>query len=135
MSIENLKTFDPFADVDEENGGKNNAKTENYVHIRIQQRNGRKTLTTCQGLPDKYDQKKILKRMKKIYACNGNIVKDDEMGEVIQLQGDQRKDVYDFLTKPKPPKELVKAAEDEDSFKKLRGYGMAMKVKVKVHGF
>lgn len=65
-------------------------------------------------------------------ACNGNIVKDDEMGEVIQLQGDQRKDVYDFLTKPKPPKELVKAAEEEDSFKKLRGYGMAMKVKVKV---
>ncbi|KAJ5538017.1 protein translation factor SUI1 [Penicillium frequentans] len=118
MSIENLKTFDPFADVDEENGGKNNAKTENYVHIRIQQRNGRKTLTTCQGLPDKYDQKKILKRMKKIYACNGNIVKDDEMGEVIQLQGDQ-----------------LKAAEEEDSFKKLRGYGMAMKVKVKVHGF
>lgn len=54
------------------------------------------------------------------------------MGEVIQLQGDQRKDVYDFLTKPKPPKELVKAAEEEDSFKKLRGYGMAMKVKVKV---
>jgi len=70
MSIENLKTFDPFADVDEENGGKNNAKTENYVHIRIQQRNGRKTLTTCQGLPDKYDQKKILKRMKKIYGLS-----------------------------------------------------------------
>jgi hypothetical protein len=31
-------------------------------------------------------------------ACNGTIVVDSEMGEVIQLQGDQRKDVQEFLT-------------------------------------
>lgn len=31
-------------------------------------------------------------------ACNGTIVIDTEMGEVIQLQGDQRKDVQEFLT-------------------------------------
>jgi hypothetical protein len=30
-------------------------------------------------------------------ACNGTIVADSEMGEVIQLQGDQRKDVQEFL--------------------------------------
>ena len=30
-------------------------------------------------------------------ACNGTIVNDSEMGEVIQLQGDQRKDVQEFL--------------------------------------
>ena len=30
-------------------------------------------------------------------ACNGTIVHDTEMGEVIQLQGDQRKDVQEFL--------------------------------------
>ena len=30
-------------------------------------------------------------------ACNGTIVNDTEMGEVIQLQGDQRKDVQEFL--------------------------------------
>ncbi len=30
-------------------------------------------------------------------ACNGTTVHDSEMGEVIQLQGDQRKDVHDFL--------------------------------------
>ena len=28
---------------------------------------------------------------------SGTIVKDSEMGEVIQLQGDQRKDVREFL--------------------------------------
>jgi translation initiation factor 1 len=33
----------------------------NYVHIRIQQRNGRKSLTTVQGLANDLDLKKILK--------------------------------------------------------------------------
>ena len=39
-------------------------------------------------------------------ACNGTIVNDTEMGEVIQLQGDQRKDVQDFLTDKKEGLEL-----------------------------
>lgn len=65
------------------------------------ERNGRKTLTTVQGLPKKFDQKKILKVIKKKFACNGTIVSDVEMGEVVQLQGDQRKDVQDFLTDKK----------------------------------
>ena len=54
-----------------------------------------------QGLPKKFDQKKILKVIKKKFACNGTIVSDVEMGEVVQLQGDQRKDVQDFLTDKK----------------------------------
>ncbi|KAJ6178459.1 Eukaryotic translation initiation factor SUI1 [Penicillium mononematosum] len=99
MSIENLKTFDPFAEADEDTG--ETKQSQNYIHIRIQQRNGRKTLTTVQGLPKKFDQKKILKVIKKKFACNGTIVSDTEMGEVIQLQGDQRKDVQEFLTDKK----------------------------------
>ena len=39
--------------------------------------------------------------IKKKFACNGTIVTDAEMGEVVQLQGDQRKDVQDFLTDKK----------------------------------
>ena len=93
------------------------------------ERNGRKTLTTVQGLPKKFDQKKILKVIKKKFgklaclysrtavavetktntvgiACNGTIVVDSEMGEVIQLQGDQRKDVQEFLTDKKEGLEL-----------------------------
>jgi len=54
-------------------------------------------LTTVQGIPTKFDQKKILKVIKKKFACNGTIVNDEKMGEVIQLQGDQRKDVEKFL--------------------------------------
>jgi translation initiation factor 1 len=65
--------------------------------LNAAERNGRKTLTTVQGLPKKFDQKKILKVIKKKFACNGTIVVDTEMGEVIQLQGDQRKDVQEFL--------------------------------------
>ncbi|KAK5190394.1 Eukaryotic translation initiation factor eIF-1 [Exophiala xenobiotica] len=94
-TIQNLKTFDPFAEADDDTGEAK--QTQNYIHIRIQQRNGRKTLTTVQGLPKKFDQKKILKVIKKKFACNGTIVADSEMGEVIQLQGDQRKDVQEFL--------------------------------------
>ncbi|KFY50486.1 hypothetical protein V496_09329 [Pseudogymnoascus sp. VKM F-4515 (FW-2607)] len=104
MSIENLKTFDPFAEADEDTG--ETKQSQNYIHIRIQQRNGRKTLTTVQGLPKKFDQKKILKVIKKKFACNGTIVTDNEMGEVIQLQGDQRKDVQEFLTDKKEGLEL-----------------------------
>jgi translation initiation factor 1 len=83
-------------------------------------------LTTVQGLPKKFDQKKILKVIKKKFgmsllqslaittryrvnivpACNGTIVADSEMGEVIQLQGDQRKDVQEFLTDKKEGLEL-----------------------------
>lgn len=58
MNIQNLSSYDPFADLggDESKQGAANSdvkkqQQQNYVHIRIQQRNGRKTLTTLQGLP------------------------------------------------------------------------------------
>jgi translation initiation factor 1 (eIF-1/SUI1) len=43
---------DPFADEGDPLGSSNDVGSQqNYIHIRIQQRNGRKTLTTLQGLP------------------------------------------------------------------------------------
>jgi len=92
--IQNLKEFDPFADVQ----GGSTLTDEAKIHIRIQQRNGRKTLTTVQGLDDKYDKKFILKSCKKEFACNGTVVCHDQYGEVIQLQGDQRDRIANFLT-------------------------------------
>lgn len=88
-----LTSADPFADT-----GDDDSQPTNYIHIRIQQRNGRKTLTTVQGLPSEYDSKRILKVLKKDFGCNGNVVKDEELGDVIQLQGDQRAKVLEFLT-------------------------------------
>jgi translation initiation factor 1 len=59
------------------------------------------------------DQKRILKAFKKDFACNGNIVQDDDMGEVIQLQGDHRVKVQQFLMSQE----------------------IASKEKIKIHGF
>ncbi|PWN23794.1 putative translation initiation factor SUI1 [Microstroma glucosiphilum] len=117
MNIQNLSSYDPFADtgedhvaaVDADSDEKKQAKTqERYVHIRIQQRNGRKTLTTLQGLPKGYDLKKLLKAFKKEFACNGTLVDDEELGQVIQLQGDQRQKVSSFLIEDGIPKQDVK---------------------------
>ncbi|KAF5728378.1 protein translation factor SUI1 2-like isoform X2 [Tripterygium wilfordii] len=87
--------FDPFADAKSEDSGA--AGSKEYVHIRIQQRNGRKSLTTVQGLKKEYSYNKILKDLKKEFCCNGTVVQDPELGQVIQLQGDQRKNVSTFL--------------------------------------
>lgn len=53
-NIENLKGFDPFADAAK---GDDEGVQDGLVHVRIQQRNGRKTLTTVQGLSAEYDLK------------------------------------------------------------------------------
>ncbi|KDQ60757.1 hypothetical protein JAAARDRAFT_31728 [Jaapia argillacea MUCL 33604] len=109
MSVQNLNTFDPFADEGDVLGNTNDVGSQqNYIHIRIQQRNGRKTLTTLQGLPKEYDQKKLLKAFKKEFACNGTLVEDEEMGQVIQLQGDQRLKISNFLTEEGIPKATIK---------------------------
>ncbi|KAF3930222.1 hypothetical protein ABW20_dc0103828 [Dactylellina cionopaga] len=83
---------DPFADT-----GGEDSQQDTPIHIRIQQRNGRKTLTTVQGLPKDIDPKRILKELKKTFATNGNVVQDPLLGEVIQFQGDQRNKIADFL--------------------------------------
>ena len=70
---------------------------KHVIHVRVQQRNGRKTLTTVQGLPVDLDQKKMVKYFKKEFACNGTIVKDEDDMEIIQLSGDQREKIKIFL--------------------------------------
>jgi len=47
------------------------------------------------------------------FACNGTVVDHPEYGEVIQLQGDQRKVISDFLLQT----------------------GLAKKDQIKMHGF
>ncbi|KAL7283445.1 LOW QUALITY PROTEIN: hypothetical protein ACG7TL_002876 [Trametes sanguinea] len=116
--MSNLNTFDPFADEGDPLGSTQDVGSQqNYIHIRIQQRNGRKTLTTLQGLPKgsvdlpqfgQYDLKKLLKAFKKEFACNGTLVDDEEAGQVIQLQGDQRLKISNFLVEEGIPKASIK---------------------------
>lgn len=55
-------------------------------------------LTLVQGLPEDLDLKKILRACRKNFHCNGALVPDKEKGsEVIQLQGDQRHILREFL--------------------------------------
>ncbi|KAK8869533.1 translation initiation factor SUI1 [Kwoniella newhampshirensis] len=113
--VENLgPAFDPFAPVNDTPSIEKAVGSKNdKIHIRLQQRNGRKTLTTVQGIPKKFNHTKILKAMKKEFACNGTVVKPEEAngeddspapagpkpnhGDVLQLQGDQRVAVKEFL--------------------------------------
>ncbi|CAE7266722.1 SUI1A [Symbiodinium pilosum] len=98
-----------FWDWDELPGipGKDDAKT-NKVHIRMQQRNGRKSWTTVAGFPEKVrlpksgnvlqvDFEKILRALKKTFKTNGVLVDGGDHGRVMQLQGDIRKEVAEFL--------------------------------------
>lgn len=110
MEIQNLQSHDAF---DEANTNQEGGTQSTLIHIRIQQRSGRKTLTTVQGISEDYDLKKITKAFKKEFACNGCVVDHPEYGQVIQLQGDQRNHVCTFLTM----------------------CGLAAEEQLKVHGF
>merc|ERR550514_679272 len=68
------------------------------VHVHAQQRKGRKSTTSIHGLSKNLDKKKILKTLMKKFCCNGWVVESEKTGKVLQLQGDQRKNVQLFLT-------------------------------------
>ena len=70
-------------------------------------------MTTLQGLPKEINSKRLLKEVKKQFACNGTVVDDEEHGEIIQLQGDQRLKMGEFLVNE----------------------GIAKKSAIKIHGF
>ena len=70
-------------------------------------------MTTLQGLPKEINSKRLLKEVKKQFACNGTVVDDEEHGEIIQLQGDQRLKMDEFLVNE----------------------GIAKKSAIKIHGF
>ena len=107
----NLADKDPFADDKEVAAG--GSKDEGYIHIRVQKRNGRKCITTISGLDPKIDCKKLVKHFTKELSCSGNITADEQFGEVIQVQGDQRMKIAEFFVDQK----------------------IAKKSNIKVHGF
>jgi translation initiation factor 1 len=89
-----LDRIDPFADAAT---GDEDAVSQGDIHIRLQQRSGKKALTTVEGISADVDTKKLLRAMRKTLACNGCVVVHKEYGEVLQFQGDQRNAVCEFL--------------------------------------
>lgn len=67
------------------------------LHIRVQKRNGKKCITTISGFEEDLDVKRICKAMRKQFSCNGNVIEDEDEGEVMQLQGDQRENVKEWI--------------------------------------
>lgn len=63
------------------------------LHFHVQQRNARQRVTLINGFSPDYDTKNLLQQIKRTFCCNGSI----QEGNVIQLTGDQRKEVAEYL--------------------------------------
>ena len=70
-------------------------KRGNYIHLRYKKRTGKKVLTIVEGLTEE-ENEKYLKKWKKMFCCGGSIQEDEEQ-KVLQLTGDCRGRIYDFL--------------------------------------
>jgi len=82
-------SHDPFASMEK----------VNKIHIRMQQRNGKKCITTVSNLEDDLDLPRICKALKKLFECGGSVETDRLGHEVIQLQGDHRIRIKEWLIK------------------------------------
>ena len=91
MSISNFNfnqvSSDPFSELNNNDFGYN-------VHLHVQQTKGRKCITIVQGLSSELDLKGLTRTWKRSFQCSGSVKKE---GSVIQLSGDQRINVRDFL--------------------------------------
>ena len=68
------------------------------IHIRVKKRNGRKCITTMEGL-NVLDQdpklwEKLFRHFKKTLCCNGSVDKNDKS---MLLSGDQREKIKKYL--------------------------------------
>jgi translation initiation factor 1 len=91
MSIE-FTIDDPFNEEINNNDQK--------IHLRCQMRNGKKSITIVEDLPEDLDLKKIVKYIKKKFQCNGSIKNVDEKN-IIQFSGDQRENIFNFFVENK----------------------------------
>jgi translation initiation factor 1 len=66
------------------------------IHIRVQQM-GKKWITTIDGLDEDLDLKRISRAMKKSLHCSVSVSKTRDDVEIIQLQGDQREFLREWL--------------------------------------
>jgi len=66
------------------------------IHIRLQ-KSGHRSITLIEGLDLDLDLHRIAKAMKKHFNCASSIQKDLHDNDVIQLQGDQRENVKEWL--------------------------------------
>ncbi|ARF10208.1 hypothetical protein Hokovirus_1_87 [Hokovirus HKV1] len=96
-------------DLDLLNENNNNEK----IHIRLKQRNTKKTWTIIDNITiisnEDNDLKKILKHLKKTNQCNGSISIEKETNKkILILQGDKRQQVKEhFLNDHKLDENII----------------------------
>merc|ERR1712157_303903 len=74
-----------------------NGEHQESVHLRYQQRNGKKGVTTIVGLPKKLNFKKLVKKMKNKFSTGATLANDEQNGTVIQIQGDFRHEIVQYI--------------------------------------
>ena len=70
--------------------------TNSKIHIRIKQRNNKKSTTSIEQLPKTVNLQTALKEMRQKFGCLGSI-QESESCKFIQLSGDQRVTAKKYL--------------------------------------
>jgi len=66
------------------------------IHLRLT-KYGNKCITTIEGLDDDLDLKRINRAMKRTFNCASTLKTGEDDEQIIQLQGDHRIDVKEWL--------------------------------------
>ena len=75
-----------------------NDVTSTLIEIHVKQRNGRKCITTVEGLGNDKDKlKSISKTLGKKLCCSASVKKDDDGNLFIKFQGKDIKTIRDHL--------------------------------------
>jgi translation initiation factor 1 len=70
---------------------------EKEITISVNKRNSKKCKTNIYGWGEEYDLSKICSHFKNTYKCSGAVVENKNYGWVIELTGDNKKNIYEFL--------------------------------------
>ncbi|ESS70308.1 hypothetical protein TCDM_00752 [Trypanosoma cruzi Dm28c] len=83
--------------VDQQKRSVQDALEAQKVHIRVQQRKGKKFVTSVQGLNQALNFRRISREFQRRWGCNGTVIVTPDAGTVIQLQGNWSEEIKKFL--------------------------------------
>lgn len=86
------------------------------IHIRFQ-KTGPRSITILEGMEEDLDLKRISRAMKKAFHCDCVVLKDKAGEDILQLQGDHREKIRDWLI----AQEIVNAKDAKEQIV-LHGY-------------
>lgn len=93
MSNTLFKPFDAFKDAEQQE----NSIITGFLNIRVFKKSANSKITIIEGLPAIFNHPKILKHLRSTLSCNGHIIEDKEHGTIIQLQGEHKDAIKQFL--------------------------------------